>query len=76
MGQYGPEHKKMKVNNESTGAAPAMLTKVDEVIMDIIGSDSAALNGLGQDDDAPTFGARNHGDSLSLLDNSSGYDGA
>jgi anti-sigma28 factor (negative regulator of flagellin synthesis) len=60
--------KKKKVNNESTGAAPATMTEVDEVILDVIGRDSAALNGLGQDDDAPTFGARNHGDSLSLLD--------
>ena len=60
--------KKKKFNNETTGQAPKMLTEVDEVILDIIGRDSAALSGLGQDDDAPTFGARDPGNSLSVLD--------
>jgi hypothetical protein len=60
--------KKKKFSNESTGAAPVTMTELDEVILDIIGRDSAALSGLGQEDEPPTFGSRDCGDSISPLD--------
>jgi hypothetical protein len=57
--------KKKKDKADSTGQAPPNYTELDEIILDIIGKDSAAMQGLGQEDDGPSFtGPTNMSDSI------------
>ena len=42
-------------NSKKTGAGGSELSDLDNIILDVIGKDSTYLNGLGQDDQPPSF---------------------
>lgn len=41
--------------SKKSGAGGSNLSELDNIILDVIGRESSYLNGLDQDDEAPTF---------------------
>jgi len=51
-------------NSKKTGSGGSELTDLDNIVLDVIGKDSSYLNGLGQDDEAPTFSKLRRSDEI------------
>jgi hypothetical protein len=59
--------KKKKLESDQSGSGAVTFSDLDLVILDVINPESAAMKGLGQPDDPPSFESRNENDS-SLFD--------